>query len=106
MNTRITNNHLAILQPQYSKGQNQNIGRDQTPADNSRRGLEGRENTAASEFVLSGELLDPMGEDKRYRPQYNQQIAPQNRHAIEVYHNSESRFGNSDPRGRLLDQFV
>ncbi len=106
MNTRVASNNLTIFYPQYNSGQKQNIGGDQAAGDNSRRELQERANTATSEFVFSGELLDSMGEDKRYRPQYNQQVAPQNRQAIELYLSSDPTLGNSDPRGRLLDQFV
>ncbi|MCP3689558.1 MAG: hypothetical protein GY784_14210, partial [Gammaproteobacteria bacterium] len=81
-------------------------GRDQPTGDSSRRGLQNREDTATSEFIFSGELLESISEDKRYLPEYNQQIAPYNRYAIEIYLNIEAMLGVSDPRGRLLDQFV
>ncbi|MCP4186523.1 MAG: hypothetical protein GY763_02855 [Gammaproteobacteria bacterium] len=106
MNTRVTNNNLAIPHPLYGNGPNQHFSQDRAAEDNSRREFQARNNTASSDFVFRGELLDSVDDEKRYRPQYNQQIAPQNRQAIEIYQSSETQVSNSDPRGRLLDQFV
>ncbi|MCP3687078.1 MAG: hypothetical protein GY784_01580, partial [Gammaproteobacteria bacterium] len=71
MNTRVSSNSLALFYPQYNGGQSQAIGRDQPTGDSSRRGLQNREDTATSEFIFSGELLESISEDKRYLPEYN-----------------------------------
>jgi len=106
VNARATFNHLAIQYPLYQSGQNQNFNRDRPAEDNSRREVQVRSGGSPSDFVFRGEFLDATANDKRYRPQFNQQIAPQNRAAIEVYKTSESLLSDSDPRGRLLDRFV
>lgn len=37
-------------------------------------------------YVYRGELLEGVGNDRRYRPQPNLQVDPQNRRAIDTYH--------------------
>jgi len=54
-------------------------------------------------YVYRGELLEAVASDKRYRPQINQQIDPQNRRAIESY----QRTASEPPLvGRILDGFI
>ena len=53
-------------------------------------------------LVYRGELLDTAG-DRQYRPQYNLQISPENRRAI----NSYQQVADETPRlGRILDGFI
>ena len=54
-------------------------------------------------YVYRGELLEGVTSDKRYRPQINQQIDPQNRHAIDSY----QRVASEPPLvGQILDGFI
>ena len=54
-------------------------------------------------YVYRGELLEGVASDKRYRPGFNQQIDPQNRHAIESY----QRVASEPPLiGQILDGFI
>ena len=54
-------------------------------------------------YVYRGELLEGVGNDRRYRPQPNLQVDPQNRRAIDTYQQVAS-----DPPllGRVLDGFI
>lgn len=54
-------------------------------------------------YVYRGELLEGVGNDRRYRPQLNLQVDPQNRRAINAYQQVAS-----DPPllGRVLDGFI
>jgi len=56
-----------------------------------------------STYVYRGELLEAVANDRRYRPQLNLQIDPDNRRAINTYQSVAS-----DPplMGRLLDGFI
>ncbi len=55
-----------------------------------------------SSFVYRGELLETMGE-REYRPQYNLQVSPENRRAI----NSYQKVANEPPvLGRILAGFI
>lgn len=106
MNTPVTYNNLALQQTPYYSGQNQSFNHERPPADDSRREVQARSGSAASDYVFRGELLDSVDSEKRYRPQFNQQIAPQNRQAIETYNAGGTVSSDRDPRGRLLDQYV
>lgn len=54
-------------------------------------------------YVYRGELLEAVTSDKRYRPQINQQIDPQNRRAIDSY----QRVASEPPLvGQILDGFI
>jgi len=54
-------------------------------------------------YIYRGELLDSVAGDKRYRPQVNLQIDPQNRRAIESY----QRVAAEPPLvGQILDGFI
>jgi len=56
-----------------------------------------------SAYVYRGELLESVANDKRYRPHYNLQIAPQNQYAIDTYH----KVANEPPlTGQLLDGLI
>ena len=54
-------------------------------------------------YIYRGELLEAVANDKRYRPQLNLQIDPDNRRAIDTYQSVAS-----DPplMGRLVDGFI
>jgi hypothetical protein len=54
-------------------------------------------------YVYRGELLETVANDKRYRPQLNLQVDPQNRRAIESY----QRVASEPPLvGQILDGFI
>ena len=54
-------------------------------------------------YIYRGELLEAVANDKRYRPQLNLQIDPQNRRAIESY----QRVASEPPlMGQILDGFI
>ncbi|MDH5352858.1 MAG: hypothetical protein OEY09_00335 [Gammaproteobacteria bacterium] len=106
MNTRATLNNLALPYSPYQNGQNPNFNRERPPAEDSRREVQARSGSAASDYVFRGELLDAVENEKRHQPQYNQHIAPRNRQAIESYSTGESLSPDRDPRGRILDQYV
>ena len=56
-----------------------------------------------STYVYRGELLEAVGNDRRYRPQQNLQIDPDNRRAIDTY----QRVASDPPlMGRLVDGFI
>ena len=75
--------------------------------------LQNRDNTGSAppNFVFRGEVLEePNNQDRRYRPQFNQDIDPQNREAIGSYQQiAEELTGLSDsdsPSGRIVDFFI
>ena len=106
MNNQVTFNNLAIRQPPQQNGQSQSFNRERATVDENRQQVQLLSDRRSTEYVARGELLDSLGRDKRYKPQYNQQIAPQNRLAIEQYTTSDSLGISSGPRGRLLDRYV
>ena len=106
MNDRVNLNSLAIRYSPYQPGQGPDFGRDRTAGEESRQDRRTQSGTAPSDYVLRGELLDPVDYHKRYRYQHHQEVAPQNRRAIESYHAGDSLITAADPRGRLLDQYV
>ncbi len=56
-----------------------------------------------AKYVYRGELLEAVANDKRYRPQLNLQVAPENHRAIEMY----QRVASDPPLvGKLLDGFI
>jgi len=58
---------------------------------------------ASSSYVYRGELLEAVANDKRYRPQFNQLINPENQHAIDSYR----RVADEPPLvGQILDGFI
>ena len=57
----------------------------------------------SAKYVYRGELLEAVANDKRYRPQLNLQVDPENRRAIDTY----QRVASEPPlMGRLLDGFI
>ena len=56
-----------------------------------------------STYVYRGEVLEPLSHDRRYRPQLNLQVSPQNRDAIESY----QRVAVDPPqKGLILDGYI
>jgi len=106
LNTQVTFNNLVIRQSPQQNGQSQSFNRERASVDGNSQQVQPGSSRRPTEYVARGELLDSLGKDKRYKPQFNQQIAPQNRAAIEQYASGNSISVNGDPRGRVLDQFV
>jgi len=106
LNTQVTFNNLAIRQPLQQNGQSQNFNRERASTQENRQQIQSFPDRPTTEYVARGELLDSLGGDKRYKPQFNQQIAPQNRTAIEQYTASASALSSNNPRGRILDRYV
>lgn len=103
----------AIINPVYpvrpSGGQQDQASRynqQNRDSDASRQELQARRERPTSEFIYRGELLDSVEQQRRYRPQPDQQISAKSRIAIERYLASEALAADYDPRGRLLDRFV
>ena len=65
--------------------------------------LRDRERQYPSDFVFKGEVVDSTSDDKRYRPQANLQINPENKRAISLYQQVSS---NQSVSGRILDRFI
>ncbi len=71
----------------------------------------GNDERTPSRSVFRGEVLQqPDNQDRRYRPQFNQDIDPQNREAISSYQQiGESALaaaGFDSSSGRIVDFFI
>lgn len=60
----------------------------------------------STETVFRGEILESVENDKRYKPQFNQQIDPQNREAISNYQTTSVARTESESLGLLIDRFI
>jgi len=58
---------------------------------------------APSTFVYRGELLEAVANNQHYRPQFNQQIDPEYRRAIDSYRNVAA---TPTLVGQILDGFI
>jgi len=58
---------------------------------------------APSTYVYRGELLEAVAYHPLYRPRFNQQIDPENRHAIDSY---QSVASSPTRVGQILDGFI
>ena len=59
-----------------------------------------------SDFVFHGEILEAESEQKYYRPQFNQQISPKNRSAIDNYQSTSRGGRESRFVGLILDGYI
>jgi len=57
-------------------------------------------------YVLRGEVLESKENEKRYQPQFNQQIDPRNRGAIYNYQATSVSRIESEALGQLIDRFI
>ncbi len=70
------------------------------------------DNNSPPRFVFRGEVLEQINnQDRRYRPQYNQDIDPQNREAISSYQQigeqaQASNESDGSASGRIVDVFI
>ncbi len=106
MNIPVTYNNLALQHSPFQNDQSQNFNRERPPEDNSRRDVQAQSGSVAQDRVFRGELLEAVENEKRNQPQFNQNISPQNRQAIETYNAGGTVSPDRDPRGQLLNQFV
>jgi hypothetical protein len=60
----------------------------------------------STEYVFRGEILESIENDKRYNPQFNQQIDPQNREAISNYQATSVARTESESLGQVIDRFI
>ncbi|MFT4607695.1 MAG: hypothetical protein ACI9YO_001892 [Gammaproteobacteria bacterium] len=60
----------------------------------------------STEYVFRGEILESIENDKRYNPQFNQQIDPQNREAISNYQTTSVARTESESLGQVIDRFI
>jgi hypothetical protein len=56
--------------------------------------------------VFRGEVLESVANDTRYKPQFNQQIDPQNRDAISNYQTTSVSRTEAEALGQLIDRFI
>ncbi len=74
-----------------------------SPVADSAREFRDASKQPSATYVYRGELLEAVANDRRYRPQLNLQIDPNNRRAIDTY----QRVASDPPMvGRLLDGFI
>ena len=60
----------------------------------------------SSEYVFRGEILESVENNRPYKPEYNQQIDPQNRQAISNYQVTSISRTETESLGQLIDRFV
>ncbi|MFT5226110.1 MAG: hypothetical protein ACI8XX_001863 [Polaribacter sp.] len=60
----------------------------------------------STEYVFRGDVLESVENDKRYKPQFNQEIDPQNREAIANYQATSVTQTDSESIGKLIDRFI
>ncbi len=98
-------NPLALQSQTYS-GQTQSQLRERADSPNQLGRKRESSGQAVAEFVYRGEIQETETYQKYYRPQFNQQIAPQNRSAIDDYQ-STSRGGRAIRSvGLILDSYI
>ncbi len=80
----------------------QSATRSIIPVSNSAEDFRDTRQQQPSTYVYHGELLET-DSDRRYRPQLNLQISPENRRAISTYH----KIADEPARpGRILDGYI
>ena len=105
MNISTANISPIIRLPSANHNQRQNFDSGRVDSDNnfvdSRRIRQ--ESTG---YVLRGEVLESIENDKRYQPQFNQQIDPQNRGATYNYQATSVSRTESEALGQSIDRFI
>ena len=61
---------------------------------------------STTEYVLRGELLDSIVNDKRYQAQYSENVDPKNHHAISQYQSIDIFTNEPGSSGRLVDSYI
>jgi hypothetical protein len=105
MNVSSANISPIIRLPTASNDQRQTFDRGRADVENdfvdSRRTRQ-----ESAEYALRGEFLESVKNDKRYKPQFNQEIDPQNREAIAYYQAASVVQTESEAMGKLIDRFI
>jgi len=60
----------------------------------------------AAKMVFRGEVLKSESYQKYYRPQFNQQVAPKNQSAINIYRSTSMDGSDSRSVGLILDKYI
>ena len=107
MNTLATITNPYVLLGQPSGGQQKDLVAERRTTNND----ENTENQddhqlSTTEYVLRGELLDSIVNDKRYQAQYSENVDPKNRHAISQYQSIDIFATESGSSGRLIDSYT
>jgi hypothetical protein len=106
MNISAANISPIVRLPTANDEQRQTFDRGR--ADDSRNDFSDnqRARPESTDYVFRGEILEPVESDKRYNPQLNQQIDPQNRQAISNYQITSVSRTETESLGQLIDRFI
>ena len=83
----------------------QDLLKERRASDEMRLEFDDQNRRTLSEPVLRGEWLESVANDKRYQPQYSQNIDPRNRDAISIYQAAGAP-GGPGSSGRLIDRYI
>ena len=103
MNISAANISPIVRLPTANDEQRQTFDRGRAESD---FGDSRRTRQESTEYVFRGEILESVENDKRYKPQFNQQIDPQNREAISNYQTTSVARTESESLGQLIDRFI
>jgi hypothetical protein len=107
MNISSANISPIIRLPTANNDQRQTFDRGRGRADVENDFVDSRRTQQESaEYALRGEFLESVKNDKRYKPQFNQEIDPQNREAIAYYQAASVARTESEAMGKLVDRFI
>lgn len=98
-------NTLLLQSPSYP-GQRQAQLRVQQDSQNQLTRKQESLDQPPVEFVYQGEILESESYHKNYQPQLNQQIAPQNRSAINNYHSTNRGGREIRNVGLILNRYI
>lgn len=105
MNISAANISPIVRLPAANDEQRQTFDRGRADADNDFADSR-RTRQESTEYVFRGEILESVENDKRYKPQFNQQIDPQNREAISNYQTTSVARTEAESLGRVIDRFI
>ena len=105
MNISPANFNPIVRLPTTNDQQRQTFDRDRADAKNDFIDSQ-RTRQDSSEYVFRGEILESVQNNKPYKPEYNQQIDPQNRQAISNYQVTSVSRTETESLGQLIDRFV
>ena len=105
MNISSANISPIVRLPTANDEQSQTFDRNRADAANDFTDSR-RTRQESTEYVFRGEVLESVENDKRYKPQFNQQIDPQNRDAISNYQTTSVERTETESLGRVIDRFA
>ena len=105
MNISPANFNPIVRLPTTNDQQRQTFDRDRADAKNDFIDSQ-RTRQDSSEYVFRGEILESVQNNKPYKPEYNQQIDPQNLQAISNYQVTSVSRTETESLGQLIDKFV